>query len=236
MMISNERTQPEHAVTDGTGMKTPTSVLLAGLLALAATSGCYVLPPVRAGAGVGGSAGAVVIRDSPSSTRSHGAAGIGQIRAAFTPLALDAALSRPIDVGVGWTLDWSAASSARGFRHGPFLETAWFVRRGATESRTQWRWGPTVLAELHLADKRSDDADIGFGVAGGVLLEYVESVHGPVFLGRAAGDLGLGVAARVGARHEDGGSHGYAVVSLEFRWPGMAGASIPFSKDFSRGL
>lgn len=80
-------------------------------------------------------------------------------------------------------------------------------------------------------DANDDPASRGYGVAGGVLIEYAEYVRGPILLGGWQGDFGLGIAARVGFRHSDGGNHGYGIVSVEFRLPGMAGLAIPAPKQ-----
>ncbi len=194
-------------------------------------AGCYVVPPVRVGAGGGGGAGDVVLRNSAGERREHGAAAIGQIRAAITPMALGQSRSRRGDLSLGWTLDWTTAGGAQdGFRHGPFAEGVWFLRQGARSDHQRWRFGPTALAELHFAPRgQEDEPSPGIGAAGGVLLEYVEAVRGPIMLGRAHGDLGVGIAARIGVRNEDSGNHGYLIVSVEFRWPGAAGFNVPMA-------
>jgi hypothetical protein len=205
-----------------------TSLLLC-LAILALDTGCYMLPPLRVGAGGGGGAGAAVTRDRAGDTRRHAAVGLGQLRPAITPLALGPATARRADLSLGWTLDWATAGGSRNvFRHGPFVEGVWFARQGAITSREGWRLGPTAMAEIHLAPENADDdPSHGFGFAGGILLEYAEAVRGPIFLGAAHGDLGIGLAGRIGVRREDGGTYTYAIFSVEVRWPGIAGIGIP---------
>ncbi len=155
---------------------------------------------------------------------SQGTAGLAEIRAAIVPTALTEA-DRDVDISLGWTFDWATASrNAQAFRHGPFVEGVWFARR----SEQGWRLGPTVHGEVFLPDDDLD-ATSAYGLGGGVLIETVDYMSGRTFLGAARGEMGIGVAARGGVRIEPGGTHGYALVSLELRWPGMAGVAVPFS-------
>jgi hypothetical protein len=142
------------------------------------------------------------------------------------------------DFSFGWALDGYAGSNGReGMRHGPYLEVDWFTLRGRAADHQRWRLAPMLTLDTHIPtldeneDTRPDemgDRSWGFGGSVGVLLEFVEVVRGRFLLGVAAGELGMGLAARVGVRHEDGGTHGYGLVSVEFRFPASAGAVIPF--------
>jgi hypothetical protein len=206
-------------------MKAGVRVPLVLLVALALT-GCYVVPPLRVSPGIGGGAGNILAqqgRTAPATTDS--AAGLAQIRAALVPTALTEA-DRPVDISAGWTFDWARTTDrARSFRHGPFLEGVWFARR----SKAGWRAGPSLHGEIFLPDENLDTG-AAYGVGGGVLVETIDYMSGRTFLGSARGEMGLGVAVRGGMRVEPGGTHGYALLSLELRWPGMAGVSIPFAQ------
>ncbi len=201
------------------------------LAAVVMSAGCYVIPPLRAGAGGGAGAGDVVVRNSAGELRQASSAAVGQIRAAFTPTALGKSTSRRGDLSLGWTFDWAATSGDNGFRHGPFAEGVWFMRQGARSPHQRWRFGPTALAELRFAPNTTARTETGVGLAAGVLLEYVEAVRGPIVLGRAHGDLGFGVSLRAGMRNEDAGTYGYVVASLEFRLPGAAGFNVPMPRQ-----
>ena len=202
-------------------MRAPPVLVLALVL-----TGCYIVPPLRVSPGVGGGAGNILAqqgRTAPATPDS--AAGLAQIRAALVPTALGEP-DRDVDVSAGWTLDWARTThGARSFRNGPFVEGVWFARR----SDAGWRAGPTVHGETFLSD---DNLDTGaaFGLGGGVLLETVDFMSGRTFLGTARGEMGIGVAVRGGVRIEPDGTHGYALLSLELRWPGMAGVAIPFGQ------
>jgi hypothetical protein len=78
-----------------------------------------------------------------------------------------------------------------------------------------------------LPEGQDDDSAIGFGLAGGVLVEYADAVRGKIIGGGVHGDVGIGLAARAGARREDGGSYTYAILSIEVRLPFAGGVLIP---------
>jgi hypothetical protein len=182
-------------------------------------TGC-VLPPVRGGAGVGGGAGSIAIRRS-NETRHLAGAGTSQVRLAFTPLAMgDNAEKRRADLSMGWAVDWMYAGVRKhGMRHGPFVELVGFRRQEKTADRQGWRHGATVLVDMQ---KTIDDDTTGYGAAVGGLLELAQTEHGPALGGGVRGELGIGLAARVGVRHVDGGTYVYGLVSVEFRTPGIA--------------
>jgi hypothetical protein len=224
-----EATQPGEVMAD-TRRVVPRVLLLVLILGLLPATGCYAVPPLRFGAGGGGALGEVATRDRAGERTESSHAGVGQIRAAFAPLA--GMRDRIVDVAAGYAVDGTTSPKGRdNLRHGPFLEVDLFTHGGTGASHQRWRFGPTFGVDLHLEGADDDeDGDPGFGVggSGGVLLEFVEHVHGRFLLGVALGELGMGLAARVGVRHEDGGTHGYALVSVEFRFPAAAGAVIPF--------
>ena len=183
-----------------------------------------VLPPVRASAGVGGSAGEVVIRNSADEPRLYSASRDGQIRIAVTPMTLGKRIDeRRGDLSLGWSFDWQSAGRGRhNFRHGPYVEHVWFWKQDSFADRQGWRFGPTVLAEARFNDNAVDSDHAGYGVAFGGLYELVQAVDGPIFLGGQRGEYGIGVSGRVGVRHDDGGTATYAMLSVEIRTPGMA--------------
>jgi hypothetical protein len=209
-------------------------VLLAVCSALVV--GCYAVPPLRIGAGGGGALGQVVTREDSGERREASAAGAGQLRLAVAPIA--GVEDRSGDFAFGWALDGTAGADGRdGIRHGPYLEVDWFALGGRGEAHQRWRLAPTLTLDTHVPTLDDDDEDTrademgdrgwGFGGSVGVLLEYIEVVRGRFLLGVAGGELGMGLGARVGVRHEDGGTHGYGLVSVEFRFPAAAGAVIP---------
>jgi hypothetical protein len=203
--------------------------LLFVVLATLAT-GCFGMPPIRAGAGAGGGGGNVIIRNRSNEIREHKTAGIAQLRVAFTPLVLPKwSDARRLDLGFGWSGDWQSAGGNRhDFRHGIFAEGAWFIKQFAPVQHQRWRYGPTALAELRFAVSDDEhDGERGWGAGAGFLAEYADSVRGPFFAGGWKGEMALGLAARVGLRHVDGGTHAYGIVSIEFRLPGVAGFAIP---------
>jgi hypothetical protein len=214
---------------------TPRTCVVLALLGTMLATGCYAVPPLRVGAGGGGGAGQVVTRRNNGERHESPAGALGQLRLAVAPIA--SIRQRQVDVAVGWALDGTAASNGRdGVRHGPYLEVDWFALRGRAADHQRWRFAPTLTFETHVPtldddeDTRADemgDRSWGFGGSVGVLLEYVELVSGQFLLGVGGGELGMGLAARVGVRHEDGGTHGYGLVSAEFRFPAAAGAVIP---------
>jgi hypothetical protein len=196
--------------------------------------GCFVYPPVRGGAGGGGGAGSVAIRNSAGEVRTHGVARVGQLRLALTPLVLtDFGKRRRGDFSLGWNVEWTSAGGSRhDLRHGPFMEAAWFMWRGAPSSAQSWRLAPTVLAEAVLgADTDDTDSGVrGYGAAAGVLYEFADYVRARALGGGVMGEMAIGLAARVGVRHVDGGTHAYGIVSIEFRLPGIAALPIPVPK------
>jgi hypothetical protein len=126
---------------------------------------------------------------------------------------------RPGDLSFGWTLDWATAGGTRhGFRHGPFLEGVWFLRQGAGSPSEHWRFGPSALAELSFSPVDQDDEPPpGFGVAGGILLEYADFVRGPIIGGGVHGDIGFGLHPRRRATRTAAAA---SPSSAEFRLPG----------------
>jgi hypothetical protein len=201
------------------------AVLLGDLLA----AGCYAVPPLRIGAGGGGAVGTVATRDYDGTRRENGVAGTGQLRLGVAPLAYQAA--RRFDIALGWELDSAAGSEGDTTRHGPYLEGNWFLRGAGPAASQGWRFGPTVTLEAHLprdnqADVggRPDDGTFGLGGSVGVLLEAIEPVSGRFPAGRAAGELGVGIGARLGVRRVDEGAYGYGIVSMEFRLPAAFGS------------
>lgn len=202
-------------------------ICLCMLLATFGT-GCVVMPPLRVGAGAGGNAGDVVIRNSAAEIRRHDYSASTQLRGAFTPLLLGKTpQQRRGDLSLGWAFDWqTAGGSRREFRHGPFAEGVWFVHNISPATNQRWRYGPTASVEIRTRAPGGDETR-GYGAAGGVLVELADTVTGPFFGGGWKGELALGLAARVGFRHVDGGSHGYAIVSVECRLPGVAAFVLP---------
>ena len=114
----------------------------------------------------------------------------------------------------------------------PFLRPAELAR----DHTNKWDVFRHLVSQLEASGGRRvgvvADLDTGaaYGLGGGVLLETIEFMSGPSFLGSTRGEMGLGVAARGGVRVEPDGTHAYALVSLELRWPGMAGVAIPFAQ------
>jgi hypothetical protein len=194
--------------------------LVAVLLGDTLIAGCYAAPPLRIGAGGGGAAGTVYTREGDMA-RENSLAGTGQLRLGVAPLSYRP--DRRLDATLGWALDSTAgADGGDKMRHGPYLEGAWFLRRGGGSADTGWRLGPTVGLETSFGT--DSGAGTGFGGSVGVLLESIEAVRGHFPLGRAFGELGVGVGARVGVRSEDDGTYGYGIVSVEFRLPGAYGS------------
>jgi hypothetical protein len=203
--------------------------LVAVLLGDVLIAGCYAAPPLRIGAGGGGAAGTVATRDYDGTRRENGTAGTGQLRAGIATTSHRTA--RRLDIALGWELDSVAGSEGDTTRHGPYVEVDWFLRGAGPDAGQGWRLGPTVTLEAHLprddqqpVDGRPDDGSFGVGGSVGVLLESIESVRGRIPGGRAFGELGVGIGARVGARRVDDGVYGYGIVSVEFRLPGAYGS------------
>lgn len=229
-----EAAQPGEVMADARRV-VPRALRLVLILGALALSGCYAVPPLRFGAGGGGALGEVATRRDTGERHDSPAAAVGQVRVAFAPIAT--MKDRRGDVSVGWSLDGAAASNGReGMRHGPYLEVDWFTLRGRAADHQRWRFGPLLTLDAHMPtldvnqDTRPDelgDRSWGVGASAGVLLEFVEVVRGRFLLGVAAGELGMGLAVRGGVRHEDGGTHGYGLVSVEFRFPAAFGAVIP---------
>jgi hypothetical protein len=194
--------------------------LLAVLPASLLVAGCYAVPPLRVGAGGGGAVGTVITQEA-AMDRENSLGGTGQLRLGIAPVSYRPA--RRLDVQLGWSLDSTAGiDGGDKMRHGPYLEGAWFLRRGGASAGQGWRLGPTAGVESSFATDAGDG--VGIGGSLGVLLESIESVHGRFPLGQAIGELGIGVGARVGVRNEDGGTYGYGIVSVEFRLPGAYGS------------
>lgn len=206
-------------------MPTTTSTTsLATSLVSIAVAACIV-PPVRVSGGGGGAAGAVHIRDSRETLRSRASGQVGQLRIAFTPLTLADERRRSVDVSLGFTLErMRLEPDGPGDRTGLFAEVAWFARqsRGAAE---HWRLGPTLLVEGTNTVEAVDAP--GYGAALGLLVELVDPVRMGSPVAQFRGDLGLGAALRAGVRHDDGGTYGTLVLSLELRLPGGVGIPIP---------
>lgn len=220
--------QPKKGYADTGGMRRTISmssmVRLAFLASLSAASSACVLPPVRASAGGGGSAGEVVIRNSADELRLYSVSRGAQVRIGVTPMTLDKRLEkRRGDVSLGWSLDWQSAGRGRhDFRHGPYVEGVWFRQQRAYAERQGWRFGPTLLAELRFAESQLDSDRAGYGVAVGGLYELVQAVDGPILFGGHRGEYGIGLSGRIGVRHDDGGTATYAMLSVEIRTPGAA--------------
>jgi hypothetical protein len=197
--------------------------------AIAAQLGACVLPPVRASAGGGGGAGGVILRNSSDEQRRVSRFAETQLRMAFTPMTLgDRVTRRRGDLSLGWSLDWQWAGPYRHvLGHGPYAEAVWFVGGRSIDAAQRARFGATALAELRLAQERGqgagdDQERRGWGVAFGGIYELASDAGGPIFFGRARGELGIGLSGRVGLRRVDGEAYTYAVVSVEIRTPGMA--------------
>jgi hypothetical protein len=185
--------------------------------------GC-VMPPVRVGAGETAAAGTVATIDSNGMKHEHAQEAMGDLRAAITPASLVARPS-PLDVALGVALDISEPTGfeRRATTIAPYAEVAWFVRDEGVEANVhRWRIAPSVLAEVPYADNTS-----GYGVGGGVLVELVDRVDGPMTWGSHRGYWGMGFALRGGMRHFDGDSYGYVLLTLELRAPGMAAIPVP---------
>ncbi len=204
----------------------------------AATSGCYLVPPVRTGAAGGGTAGDLVTHSAGGAPRSHDGAALTELHVGVTPLALNPGASRRTrDLSVGWLFDWThAADGTDQLDHGLYLEGVWFLRGATPSPGARWRLGPTLRGELLVprdeqrSTKRTDDRP-GLGAAAGLLLELVEEFHGgglmPGAYGGFRGELGIGVAVRAGVRSLEDGNVGFAMLSIELRWPGIMGIAIP---------
>jgi hypothetical protein len=104
------------------------------------------------------------------------------------------------------TADGTAASNGRdGVRHGPYLEVDRFALRGRAADHQRWRLAPTLTFETHVPT-----------------LDHDEDTRADEM-----GDRSWGLGARVGVRHEDGGTQGYGLLSVEVRFPAAVGAVIP---------
>ncbi len=175
-------------------------------------TGCFVMPPIRAGAGAGAAMGQVSIRNTANENRVYRNAGLA----------------------LGWNMDWQTAGGPRhDFRHGPYAEGVWFRQNLSAATNHSWRHGPTGLVEMRIGgydDGESDGGDHGFGAAFGYLAEYADSVTGPFTGGGWGGELALGVSGRAGARYIDGTAHVYAMVAVEIRLPGIAAFAFPTPK------
>ena len=201
-------------------------------IALAIASGC-IAPPLRASAGVGGGLGNVTTTDPSLLTYPHSSAGLGEVRAAFTPLALADMPPRSLDVGVGAAIDRIQPTSGVRAKENiavPFVEAAWFVHTQA-DHRQGWRFGPTFALEVPL-DRRLQmggdvDGNVGVGVTAGILAEVIERVDGPIMFGGARGWFAIGVSLRAGARAVGGGEYGFVLASLEIRIPGVVALPLP---------
>jgi len=209
-------------------------VLVASVSALG--SACIV-PPMRVGAGGGAAAGTVATIDNQMHTNEHGAALVGEVRAAVTPLALADHPPERLDVGAGVAFDYLDATSGAQ-RHemmlSPYVEGAWFVHRVA-DGDDRWRIGPTVLAEVPLRLNPPDEVGVPFGLAAGVLAELTERVDGPMVFGGARGAWGIGLSVRGGVRHDVGDTYGYVLFSVEARVPGMVALPLPAPARRSTG-
>jgi hypothetical protein len=202
--------------------------LVAALLAVMLVAGCYATPPLRISAGGGGGVGTIVALEGDT-RHDNSLAGFGELRLGVAPLSYRPA--RRLDVSLGWALDSALGIDAGdSMRHGPYVEADWFLRRSAPGAEQAWRLGPTLGLESTIStdDRNAGDIsygpDVGFGASVGVLLEAVEAVRGPFSLGKAIGELGLGIGARVGVRYEEKSTYGYGIVSVEFRLPGAYGS------------
>jgi len=187
-------------------------------------------PPVRLGVGGGAGAGHVASVDTRQKLEVHDTSVITEFRAAVTPLELMEHPPEPFDLSLGAVFDRiDARNGHRGVEIGPFAEGVWFAHV-VVNGHQRWRIGPTALAETLFdvpSGKGTDALFDGYGAAAGVLVEFDERVDGPMFLGVTRGELGIGVALRVGARDVDGDGYAYAMLSLEVRAPGMIAIPLP---------
>lgn len=200
------------------------------LLVIALSIAACVSPPLRAGGGGGGGAGTLATVDPSGHLQRNDSAGIVEERVAFTPLELADVAPDRWDLSLGAVLDQLDARYSRGaLVAGPYAEGAWFAH-AAVNGHQRWRVGPTALVELLYDTRTAKDPSVdgvGFGLAGGLLVETTERIDGPIFLGAARGELGIGVALRAGVRDFDGAAYGFAVLSLEVRAPGMLAVPVP---------
>jgi hypothetical protein len=207
-------------------MKDMHSLIIA--VAAAALGSACIVPPMRIGAGGGGAAGTIITYDQKHPVE-HGAAFVGDVRAAVTPLALADHPPEAFDVGAGVDVDYLDARRGAQ-RHetmvAPFVEGVWFVHRSADHS-ARWRVGPTFLAEIPLRLREDSDRGVPFGFGAGVLAELTERVDGRMVFGGARGEWGIGVSLRGGVRHDAGDSYGVVLLSVEARVPGMAALPLP---------
>jgi hypothetical protein len=209
--------------------------LLCVVLVAFLATGCFVMPPIRAGTGPGAAMGQVSIRNTANENRVYRSALLAHLRVAATPLAISRkGAERRFDLSLGWNMDWQSAGGPRhDFRHGPYAEGVWFRQNLSAATNQSWRHGPTGLVEMRIGgydDGESDGGDHGFGAAVGYLAEYADSVTGPFAGGGWGGELALGVSGRAGARYIDGTAHVYAMVAVEIRLPGIAAFAFPTPK------
>jgi hypothetical protein len=197
---------------------------------LLSSSACAAFPPLRASGQVGGAAGRIAVQDAEP-VRSGP---VTALRATATPLALKRQ-PRNWDLGLGWVFDWTHTSEySKAFAHGPVVEVAWFTHSGERNTDATWRGGPFAAINGFLAqrDERRGDEDgpkhgEGLALSLGALVEIAGPVEYRGSTAVAGGEYGLGLSLRGDLRVVDGETHAAAVVSLDVRFPGFAGAMIP---------
>ena len=207
------------------------AVVVVLLLLLA---GCYVVPPLRVSAGGAQTVGTVTVRNPRDERRTADDTQLAELRAGIAPMSM---LRDPVrrrgDFVLGYTFDWARVRDGGvSPLHGPYAEVTWFARRSTPELPVHWRWGPSLAGELF-------DGEDGYGMSAGILLELVDAVGGRgagvspwgAGYGGSLGELAIGVSARAGVRHVDDARHGYVMLSIEARLPGMAGVAIGVTRS-----
>ena len=211
-----------------------------GVIAACLLAGCFV-PPTRLSGGTGAATGGVLLRSPRGDEKVVSSVALHELRIVTTWSSLPrGAISRRLDLGVGWTLDWFAPRDGdERFRHGPAFEMGWFVRPVPEERQFGWRWGPTSTVEILFEDARARPASFedpgasyGFGAAIGARIEYVAAMRGdgsaaPLRYTGTLGDVGAGLSARAGLRHVDRETYRFFILALDVAFPGIIGIPVP---------
>ena len=210
-------------------MRVGLSVVVA--LSLAA---CYAVPPLRVSAGAGQTVGTVAVRNPRGERRTAEDTQIAELRVGMAFLSLmSEPLERRGDFVFGYTIDWARIrNGGEAPMHGAYGEVTWFARRSTPEIPIHWRWGRSFAGEIFAGEE-------GYGASAGILVELVDAVGGRgagvspwgAGYGGALGEMALGMSLRGGVRDVDDGRHGYVMLSIEARLPGMAGVAIGVTRS-----